>query len=1005
MLVKTAFSPVPNSKRKRSRARPEEPQPLTPNPRSKKQPKQRETPSPLKPKRVVVQSPHAHNPTADYIPPTITDADNPRPLLSRRSRSTSATPIPPYEPPTDIFTPPKEVFVTPVTATIKVSKSSKRKSTVKKKKHTPASFVVKLEMPDVDLNAPMPPPSPGDDPLLLSSSVEPELRSSTPTKSRSRALWMDSEDDEVSAGRRTISPTHSLPFQKLRFDDLPPSSPDESVEQPPPPIIEEEDLDITPPDMPFFELGDNANVDGGWSDDEGGDLPMLPPPDTVKGSPTKEGEGEFTGKWLEVLVKTKADPPSSATRGRMDEWGNPKSPFPLGIQETTGAVPVREEGDSMDSPGALIQEGSSAEDAFKLMGNRPHEDDDQDLPEDEDISQETQITADEDAQPTSIEEDDIPPLPETDEGDELPIDIPAPISPEQERHVEEEYSSLPSLPGDSAPSPDIVKITSADPRAAARAAAILKQHNYDCFTKLELKRQQKRRRITMSPSEVGLRRGVLSGGIEKRERERRKTVMEVSLSLSANMSLLSMDSPNPFALRSFMKTKGLTPKVPMTPGETCYDPLTGERMWTKEEWKRLDACFTDERLEVGLKMELGEMEMASVDEVKLEDVVQKFVEWMGGWEDVEEFGPEWSRENLMSRTKALRNKQRKGNVAPPTSLPFSPNSASNSKPVKTARKTIRSMAPLPFDFSFADRSVEMDVPEFTPIRTRPALMPSASEKAVPATLLAPRYSHLLEEAKKISKDLPNVEGDGEEREVVESDTALEEGESEDSPTATTLVDESERSLESDVVQEEEDTLEQTQEQQEAPLTTTTTIGGRVKGLLFSYLPTLRKTPSSSHSTTISPSYKDKLKSRQTRPGLPLPPKEVLERQRGPVITPAREPIPKPIHPKELVALQQAPPVLPPASKIPRVVHPKQLVELHHVTPKVAHGERRRERRSSGASVKDLIKGFEKMEQEQEQEREKGKGKERGGVRRMKSVGEWRKDVGARVSEERPVWKP
>jgi hypothetical protein len=37
------------------------------------------------------------------------------------------------------------------------------------------------------------------------------------------------------------------------------------------------------------------------------------------------------------------------------------------------------------------------------------------------------------------------------------------------------------------------------------------------------------------------------------------------------------------------------------------------------------------------------MEMAGVDEVRIEDVIERFVEWMGGWEQVEEFGPDWSR--------------------------------------------------------------------------------------------------------------------------------------------------------------------------------------------------------------------------------------------------------------------------------------------------------------------------------------------------------------------------
>ncbi|KAF5349204.1 hypothetical protein D9756_009318 [Leucocoprinus leucothites] len=1171
--------------------------------------------------------------------------------------------------PTDIFTPPKEVFVTPATATIKVSKSSKRKSTTKKKKRlTPVPVVVKLEMPDVDLTAPMPPPSPGDDPLLLSSSVEPP--SSTPTRPRTRSPWMAfSESDALPVGRaadaapvsRTVSPT-PLPFHKLRFADLPPSSsPGENLyENQPSPIIEDQDLDITPPDLPFFELGDNVNDDG-WSD-SGDELPMLPPPE---GSPTKEGEGEFTGKFLEVLVKTKADPPSSVTKGRMDEWGNPKSPYPLSLEkspfplprekrradldvlkeaeerededreeeeevrrmsvepepelqepgpfdfsgieslpdesqgrmsveqhEETYSVPLRDEAAVAPSTSIEveedIQEGPSAEDAFKLMGNEPLHDEDAPLEEssedlqypEDDSHEEAPIILDQDLQPSSIEEDITPaeeslslPLDNSTENAELHEITPSltnnPTNGSQidveVEHDPELSDDEPSSSSDASASPDIVKITSADPRAAARAAAILKQHNYDCFTKREMKRRYSdiSRRRTMSPGSLVSARSVLGGGIEK-QKERRKTVggggmgvrgervyipgspattlpkllrdAEAEVSMSMTMSVdESTGSPNPFMLRSFLKDKtdsyktplpirffspvlpqtqaqaegsltalankmntslnlSLTPKVPMTPGEMCYDPLTGERMWTKEEWKRLDACFTDERVEVGQRMGLcrddesllseGRMVdgwekwegMAGVDDVDLENVVSRFVDWMGGWEEVDGYGPEWSRESLMSRVKALRSKQRKGKVAPPTSLPFSPSTALASMSLAT---------PSPFDFSFMNRGVEMDVPQFTPIRrtTGPGVLrkrrewasivgPASSTpisgatsemeaststpvsrpdvvmrnagagvdlnaKPVPGSLLAPRYSHLWEEAVKVSKDLPDVtkalqdvraDSKGHDHGMEqENDTALEEPEmeqdSEDSRTTPTLVEDEGNSLGSEPSGEmlEEEDEEEVEDELEwelepEPESEPATIGKRVKGIIFSYLPTLRKTPSTSNATSThdTNSKPRKLRSRpSTRPGLPLPPQEVLSKPRGPVVTPARAPLPKPVHPKELVNLQQAPPIQPPASKIPRVVHPRQLVELHHVTPKVMKGEegrlekQRRQRRSSGASVKDLIKGFEQMKEMEGKESNDEKRKE---VRRMKSVGEWRKDVGDATNKNsgeagRPVWKP
>jgi hypothetical protein len=317
----------------------------------------------------------------------------------------------------------------------------------------------------------------------------------------------------------------------------------------------------------------------------------------------------------------------------------------------------------------------------------------------------------------------------------------------------------------------------------------------------------------------------------------------------------------------------------------------------------------------------------------------------------------------MQRTRALRRKQRRGKVAPPTTLPMSPASP----------------------WSLGSGSITaMEVPEFTPIRLKPvqrrewvAETPLRSRqeeetrtKAVPLTLLAPRYSHLLEEAISISKELPQITLTDASQ---ESDIML--GEHESDSSKSTLVEDSE------LVREPSPTLAEIQPD---------TIGKRVKGILFSYLPTLKK------SATKTPK-------RHGHPGLPLPPQDVLTKPRGPVNTPAREPVPKVIPPKDLVHLQQAPPMQTPTSKIPKVVHPKELVELNHVTPKVADEHKTRERRrSSGAgSVKDLIKGFEDMESQDSVDKVEGRGE----IRRMKSIGEWRKGLNGGGDVERPAWKP
>ena len=1027
---------------------------------------------------------------------------------------------------------------------------------------------VKLEMPDVDLNAPMPPPSPGDDPLLLSG----ELQPSSPFSESDIPVYRPPPPQTSAPFRRTVSPP-GLSSSGLHDED-----------------------------PPLFHL---LNPDQ-WSNSDDSDSGAP-----LRGSPAKRGEGEFTGKFLEVLVKTKKD-----------EWRNPKKFFPLSLEKSP--FPLSREKRWPDSPKTSLAssppKGPSAEDAFRLMGNSPfdmnneqplhheefphishhgdgeellhhepsygdepslegelsyhdesscrdepsypkesshheqpshHEEEppyheeglsyrdepldleelshpEQPTHDEEDLSHHEQPIRDKEEpsyheeEPSCHEEErschdepshhdevssyheevpsyhSVPPdrddvTPHHDEPlqpDEEPsyhneisphhddealhpdntVDSPlqhhddatTPFETEISIQVEHDSSDQDFLSGSETwASPALVRITSADPRAAARAAAILKKHNYDCFTRREMKKRYSdiSRRRTLSPAPIISARGVLSGAIEKQKRDlRRRTIAQVMgvrgekvyipgsptttlpkllKQAEQEVSLVPSSSPNPFLVMNpynspppaqvlpprsqgpmttlvnkMNTTLVLTPKVPMTPGKMCYDPLSGTRMWTKEEWKRLDACFTDERLQVGMRMGLrgddsalvqGTIDgwekwegMASVDQVDLDNVVARFVDWMGGWDEVDGYGPQWSkyvypsnhsvpvvmlsRKNLISRTKALRNKQRKGKVAPPTSLPFSPS---------TALAAMSLVSPSPADASFTSM-----VPEFTPIRRTvgPGVLKKRREWAsivgtdtdkgepsqpMPRSLLAPRYSHLWDAA---SKNLPQATKGSEGTSQEEADAAH----SDASVTTSTLV-------------EEERELVPASEPSEPDHDKPTTIGKRVKGILFSYLPTLGKTP------------KSKSKN-QKWTGLPLPPEEVLSKPRGPVATPAKAPITKTIHPKELVHLQQTPPIPPIASKIPRVVHPKQLVELHHVVPK-AEGEEEWQIRESGsrrsssaASVKDLILEFEQMEKEVVVER----GRE---LKRMKSVvGNWRREgVRGRLSGEgedgQPAWRP
>lgn len=310
-------------------------------------------------------------------------------------------------------------------------------------------------------------------------------------------------------------------------------------------------------------------------------------------------------------------------------------------------------------------------------------------------------------------------------------------------------------------------------------------------------------------------------------------------------------------------------------------------------------------------------------------------------------------DNLLRRAKALQDKQRKGYVPPPT-IPAH---------VRT---------PSPFTFGKI-RSPSMEIPDFTPAATRyvpraqaepsnpyshPSTdlpfqsLPAERPRTLPPTLFAPRYSHLLDEAIAVSQ----------------------------SPSAGSREGPAPESETSESTQHEFPSHESRTPHQHM------TMGKRVKGILFSYLPSLSK-------TAPQPS-----RSSKTVSGLPLPPPDILEKHRKPVITPVRPPPPKVTHPKELVNLHPAPIAPKKGPLLPRREKPKRLVELHPVTPPEVRPEPftfPRPRRSSGGSVKDLVKNFEQIEQVA--------GKTGGTLKKVKSVTELRKGKGS--EHARPAWRP
>lgn len=224
----------------------------------------------------------------------------PHTVQRQSARVRSSTPIPPYEPPTERFTPPREIF----RSSPRVSKSSKRKKSL--------SITIKTEPPEIDLSR-LPPPSPTDDPLLLHGRVQ-RPRPSLPTNSRETPLL---ESTPPRPGKQLS------PLNRCALDFPLPGIPSD--------VDDNEDIDSLK--HPVFDL--TAKGEDSWSSSDGGG--------------NSEQEGEYTGKFRVMQVPTKADPPTSGTRERAEQWGRPISPFP----RRGSPIPEIEVADGEDEAGDL----------------------------------------------------------------------------------------------------------------------------------------------------------------------------------------------------------------------------------------------------------------------------------------------------------------------------------------------------------------------------------------------------------------------------------------------------------------------------------------------------------------------------------------------------------------------------------------------------------------------------------------------------------------------------
>ncbi|KAI0341515.1 hypothetical protein BDW22DRAFT_311571 [Trametopsis cervina] len=486
--------------------------------------------------------------------------------------------------------------------------------------------------------------------------------------------------------------------------------------------------------------------------------------------------------------------------------------------------------------------------------------------------------------------------------------------------------------------PSVVKITSEDPMAAARAAAILRLHKYDCLEKpvapnrppslLESLMKSSRRKsvvqsgITKSTPASSQRRRTLGGMVgDKVIRPGSPAVTLPQLLKEAEESLImEEDGPIIGLPVAAVSLSGQSSKDFQTPGRTVagqpsdsLPPPIGNRDWSKLDWKVLDGCYTDERLAIGKQQ--GRATMASVDEVNPDHVVDRYLGLLGG-DAIEEPGSAWSRSNLLKRVRALKRKQSAGNVALPSNSP----SAAASRNYWTPSQNY-SMLMSPNMSLFEDL---LPLPKHD-TRSKPSEQPTD-----------PRANHQI------------------------------------TTKSSSRVDQSGRSRFG---------------MPDRPRPPPPSLANKVKGLFYSYLPKASSIPKPSQAPT-----------KAQAPVLPAPPPELFRRPRAPIVTPAPKPAPKPPHPRDLVHLNH---VSLPKPSLPR---PTSMSESQGATKSIPSRSSlpkdstaiSRERRDSGASVKDLVKTFESMEQLQAASVRAGRALEA----KKKSSRE-----GLRDTNPKPTWRP
>lgn len=207
--------------------------------------------------------------------------------------------------------------------------------------------------------------------------------------------------------------------------------------------------------------------------------------------------GEYTGKYKILKVPTKADPPTDGTTERMESWGRPVSPFPYSqiMEHSLPLSDFAEDGGGRDDIlGSMMP--CEDPDMWEAATEPPHSDVEPSSPPsvsedefaylDDDFSlfdvdaESTQVRPL--VEPREVSDSDQTILEEQEEEAQIDRELSVAVDDGPDNHLALSNAERPinlmedgsSDEEDDVEGEDIIKITSEDPKAAARAAAILR---------------------------------------------------------------------------------------------------------------------------------------------------------------------------------------------------------------------------------------------------------------------------------------------------------------------------------------------------------------------------------------------------------------------------------------------------------------------------------------------------------------------------------------------------